>query len=41
MQEKLVRQFKIIGFVPASFTAFKKNETGELVMLPTGKRPIN
>ena len=34
MQNILVSQFKTAGFVPARFTAFKKNETGELVMLP-------
>ncbi len=34
MQKKLVSQFKTLGFVPARFTAFEKNEAGELVMLP-------
>jgi uncharacterized repeat protein (TIGR01451 family) len=38
MQEKLVGQFKTIGFVPASFTAFKKDDSGELVMLPSREK---
>ncbi len=34
MQNKLVSQFKTVGFIPTTFTAFKKNEAGELVVLP-------
>ena len=34
MQKKLLGQFKTAGYVPARFTTFEKNETGELVMLP-------
>ena len=34
MQKKLLQQFKTAGFVPATFTTFKTNESGEWVMLP-------